>query len=166
MVDLGEIQAVYYMVAATGVIVAAIYYVYNMRISQRNSALVLKAQEQTLETRQAQLYMQLFQSLNSEEFIKRYIDLLNMEWSDYDDFEKKYGSDEHPENFAKRFSTFYLYDGVGYLLQRGLLDEETAYRLCGLASCYVWKKYEKVIKEQEGSGGPFLEFRVFGRRDG
>ena len=45
MVDLAEIQAAYYMVAATGVLVAAIYYVYNMRISQKNSMLALKAQE-------------------------------------------------------------------------------------------------------------------------
>ncbi len=36
------------MVAATGVIVAAIYYVYNMRTSQRNSTLALKTQEQNL----------------------------------------------------------------------------------------------------------------------
>ena len=36
MVDLAEIQAVYYLVAATGVLVAAIYYISNMRISQRN----------------------------------------------------------------------------------------------------------------------------------
>ena len=36
MVDLAEIQAAYYMVAATGVLVAAIYYVYNMRAAERN----------------------------------------------------------------------------------------------------------------------------------
>jgi hypothetical protein len=29
MVDLVEIQAAYYMVAATGVLVAALYYIYN-----------------------------------------------------------------------------------------------------------------------------------------
>ena len=43
MVELAEIQAAYYMVAATGVLVAAIYYVFNMRA--------------TLQTRQAQLFM-------------------------------------------------------------------------------------------------------------
>jgi hypothetical protein len=68
LVDLAEIQAAYYMVAATGVLVAAIYYVYNMRISQKNSMLALKAQEQTLETRQAQLLMNIFQTYSSKEF--------------------------------------------------------------------------------------------------
>ena len=33
--ELFEIQAAYHMVAATGVLVAAIYYVLNLRISQR-----------------------------------------------------------------------------------------------------------------------------------
>jgi hypothetical protein len=66
LVSFEEIQAAYYMVAATGVLVAAIFYILNLRISQRNQELMLKAQEQsaraqqqTLETRQAQLHMQL-----------------------------------------------------------------------------------------------------------
>jgi len=36
MVDLAEIQAAYYMVAATGFLVAAVFYILNLRISQRN----------------------------------------------------------------------------------------------------------------------------------
>jgi Flp pilus assembly protein TadB len=54
LVDLAEIQAAYYMVAATGVLVAAGYYVLNMRAMQRSS-------KQTLDTRQAQLLMNLYQ---------------------------------------------------------------------------------------------------------
>jgi hypothetical protein len=55
MVDLGEIQAAYYMVAATGVLVAAAYYVLNIRTNRRNQELTLKAQQMTLETRQADI---------------------------------------------------------------------------------------------------------------
>jgi hypothetical protein len=43
LVTIEEIQAVYYMVAATGVLVAATYYVLNLRVSQRNQELKLKA---------------------------------------------------------------------------------------------------------------------------
>jgi len=39
MVDLAEIQAAYYMVAATGVLVAAAYYLMNIRTNQRNQEL-------------------------------------------------------------------------------------------------------------------------------
>ena len=44
MVSFEEIQTAYYMVAATGVLIAAIYYVYNIRVTQGNM-------KQTLETR-------------------------------------------------------------------------------------------------------------------
>ena len=39
MVTIEEIQAAYYMAAATGVLVAAIYYFYNMRISQKDHSM-------------------------------------------------------------------------------------------------------------------------------
>jgi hypothetical protein len=35
LVDLAEIQAAYYMLAATGVLVAAIYYIINMRFNMK-----------------------------------------------------------------------------------------------------------------------------------
>jgi len=44
MVSFEEIQAAYYMVAATGVLVAAVYYILNMRVAQKTS-------KQTLDTR-------------------------------------------------------------------------------------------------------------------
>jgi hypothetical protein len=51
LVDLAEIQAAYYMVAATGVLVAAVFYVLNLRISRRNQELMLRAQEQSARAR-------------------------------------------------------------------------------------------------------------------
>jgi len=48
MVRFEEIQAAYYMVAATGVLVAAVFYILNLGMSQKNQELDLKAQQQTL----------------------------------------------------------------------------------------------------------------------
>ena len=84
MVELATLQTISYIAGATGVAIAALFYVLNLRISQRNQRL-------TLETRKAQLYMQIYQQLRSEESQRRIIDVLNMEWKDYDDFERKYG---------------------------------------------------------------------------
>jgi len=147
MVDLAEIQAAYYMVAATGVIIAAIYYVYNMRISQRNSTLALKAQEQNLETRKLQLITALTQQLFSKEAFMKYGELLNMEWRDYDDFEKKYGSDFNLENYANRSSTNYTYNSIGFLLREGLVDSEVLYGFLGVSPSFLWYKFEDVIVE-------------------
>ena len=54
MVSFEEIQAAYYMVAATGVLVAAVYYVFNMRAA--------------IKTREAQLFMQIFEIFRNEDF--------------------------------------------------------------------------------------------------
>ena len=146
MVDLAKIQAAYYMVAATGVLVAAVYYVMTIRTTQRNL-------KENLETRQTQLYMQIYQQMSDEKFGKIYIDFMNMTWKDYDVFEKKYGSDEHPENYAKRWNLWYTCDGVGYILRRGKIDVETVTNLGGGFFVFVWEKSKDVIIEQRKKYG-------------
>jgi hypothetical protein len=82
LVDIALLQSVSYIAGALGVCVAAIYYVMNLKISQRNQEislknqelsqktqeLALKAQEQNLETRQAQLFMNIYQTSYSKEY--------------------------------------------------------------------------------------------------
>ena len=87
MVELADIQAAYYMVAATGVLVAAIYYVLNMRAMQRNS-------KAALETRQAQLLMNIYERWSKPEFQEAWSDILTWEWKDLDDYMRKYGSNK------------------------------------------------------------------------
>ena len=91
------------MVAATGVLVAAAFYILNLR--------------ETMINRRINETNSLLEGFMSEEGQRRWGELLNMEWSDYDDFEKKYGSDVNLDNFAKRQSTFYLFDTLGNMLR-------------------------------------------------
>jgi hypothetical protein len=98
--------------------------------------------------RQTQFFMQLYQQLNSEESHRRWIDALNWKWSDLDDFERKYGSDEHSDMYAKRQSSLYELNGVGYLLRKGVIDRDTAYSLTGgITRLWIWK-FEPILKEQ------------------
>ncbi len=152
LVDLAEIQAAYYMVAATGVLVAAAYYILNLRVSQRNQELstktqelALKAQQQNLETRQAQLFSQLYSNMMTPETNLIFIKLLNMEWRDIDDFERKYGSDSNPENFAERSSQWNFYDHIGFLAKNGILDADKVYEAWGWHIIWMWEKFEDVF---------------------
>jgi hypothetical protein len=61
LVDLALLQSVSYIAGALGVCVAAAYYVYNMRTNQ-------KTMKTTLETRQAQLLMQIYDRVNNRNF--------------------------------------------------------------------------------------------------
>jgi len=82
MVSIEEIQAAYYMVAATGVLVAAAYYIYNTRINQR----MMKV---TQDSRKAEVTNNILNNLQSLESWKAFFDVMNLEWKDFEDFAKK-----------------------------------------------------------------------------
>jgi hypothetical protein len=91
ILDIRDIIAIFGLFTGFG------FYVLTVRGSRKN-------QRQQLETRQAQLFMQLYQDLLSENNMRSLLELLNMEWDDYDDFERKLGSDNNPDSFVKRTS--------------------------------------------------------------
>jgi hypothetical protein len=137
MIDLSFIRD---LVAIFGVIIGFCYYVITVRSAQKNQRIVE-------ETRQIQLITQLGES-NSEEAAKRFIELLEMEWNDYDDFEKKYGSDFNRDNYAKRQALWYTYDTIGLLLKKGLIDRNLIFGDMGFHEPLVlWHKFGGVIKE-------------------
>jgi hypothetical protein len=159
MVDLGEIQSAYYMVAATGVIVAAIYYVYNMNATrktqenaQKTQELMLKSQEQTLETRQTQLFMQIYMRyLEPDLFSDNLTKLFRRGWKDLDDYLRKY-SDNPDGADLNRMMTFY--EGVSVLINRGMIDIVLVYELMPTNVTALWSRYGQLIKEMRRSGAP------------
>jgi hypothetical protein len=134
MVELAEIQAAYYMVAATGVLVAAVFYALNLRA--------------TLQTRQAQLLVTLQKDMNDYEGNLRNRELSYMKWDSYDDFEKKYGSDINPTSYAMRISSWSWYNNLGILLKQKLLDENIVYDSVGSSVIMAWTQWEPIIREQ------------------
>ena len=133
MVELSEIQAAYYMVAATGVLVAAAFYIMNLRVSQR-----------ALRINMTNSLLQFYTSVEGQ---KVWMELLNMKWKDYDDFEKKYGSDNNIDNYAKRQSVWNVYNNVGKLLKAGLLDRDTIYNVSSTAPVWMWTKFKPIVEE-------------------
>jgi hypothetical protein len=92
--------------------------------------------------------MDIDQEMKSFDNYSRIIELLNMQWDDYDDFERKYGSDNKPQNFATRMSVFYSLNSIGMLLKDGFVDADTVYNQLGeVTTIWLWKKFEYVTKE-------------------
>jgi hypothetical protein len=87
------------------------------------------------------------QSLLSEESWRKWFELLSMEWKDYDDFEKKYGSDFNLDNASKRMNLWYQYDALGNLLRSGLADAETLYNVGSSAATWLWVKFKPIMNE-------------------
>ena len=140
MVDLALLQSISYIAGALGVCIGGLSFAFNMRASQRNM-------KQTLETRKLQFVTSITNQLNSEEGHRRYTELMNMEWKDYDDFERKYGSDYNLDNAAKRFCVWGTYNTLGMLVREKLVEPELLYPiLSGVLN--HWTKFKDVIKEQ------------------
>ncbi|MCX6653761.1 MAG: hypothetical protein NTY03_01435 [Candidatus Bathyarchaeota archaeon] len=154
MVDLALLQSVSYIAGASGVCIAAIFYVLNLRISQRNM-------RQTLDTRKLQFVTSITNQLTSEEGERRYAELTDMEWSDYDDFEKKYGSDYNIDNLAKRMSVWKTYNTLGMLIREKLIEPEVIYAIDNVNSCFVWKQFKEVIAENRRRYGGKDNFSDF-----
>jgi hypothetical protein len=145
MVDLAEIQAAYYMVAATGVLVAAIYYVLNMRATQRNMKM-------NLETRQAQLLMSILNRWTETEYNKKWqTTLWNINWTDYDDKMKKYpwGSPE----FIDEGTLWNYFESIGILLEEGLIDANMLSKLIAPDLIQFWEKFSPFLFEMRKRRG-------------
>jgi hypothetical protein len=140
MVTIEEIQAAYYMVAATGVIVAAGFYILNLREQRRNMRL-------TLETRRISLVNQIGSNLISMDGSWIHFELLNWEWTDFEDFTRKYGRRSNLEACAKRNMLFSAYNNGGVLLRKGLLGAEDLYDAGMQGVIWIWAKYKPIIEE-------------------
>ena len=133
-----DAQTIGVLVTTASVTVAAIYYIMTLRVQQTNM-------KHTLETRQAQFMMQLNESMTNVESWKNWIELMNMEWTDLDDFERKWGTGGNPEAAAKRFSIWWRIGFLSQLLQRGLIDREWLHRAFSNMILQQWFKWEPII---------------------
>jgi len=140
MVDLALLQSISYMAGALGVCVAAIFYVLNLRISQRNMRL-------TLETRRLSLIENIASGITDEEGQNRMIELENYDWTDYADFDKKYGSENNVGAAAKRYALWQDYSKIGMMLRKGFVEVDDLYVLGLWAVPVFWEKYRRIVEE-------------------
>jgi hypothetical protein len=146
LVDLALLQSVSYIAGALGVCVAAVYYVYNMRISRRNQELMLKSQEQNVETRQLQIFMSIYQTIMSKQFQRDSEEILHKwEWKNIDDYIEKYGNQLDSHSNAAYIQR--TYDGVGTLVRSGMVDSELVYDLTYVMVLEMWEKFAPEVLE-------------------
>jgi hypothetical protein len=79
--------------------------------------------------------------------MKNIMELLRYEWSDYGDFERKYGSENNPESAAKRFGIWLSMNAVGGMLRNGVLSAEDCYDAGLHGFLFSWVKYKPIIEE-------------------
>ena len=106
-----------------------------------------KTQEMQLETRNAKFFMQFVMEMSSSEFLNFWIIMLQWEWTDYDDFERKYGSVNQPELFGPRYHVWKMFDVLGWLVESGVVGIEDVNALMSQSLLWSWTKFESIIRE-------------------
>jgi len=146
MVDQAAITMVKDIVTILGVIGGFTYYVMNVRATQRTQQLALKAQENSLETRQLELLLNHNQDL-VENGISDYYLIMNAEWDDFEDYDRKYGLMNNQEFVHRIRRLWSRYNVTGLMIRDGVIDVETFVEYIGDAPVTVWDKYGEIIQE-------------------
>jgi hypothetical protein len=134
MVSFQDVQTAYYMVAATGVLVAAAYYVMNMRNAEK--------------MRKTQVVMSWFSLLQNKEFHRHYRDVLyKYEYANYEEYNKKYGAKVDPDALPTMLALMNQLDYVGFMLREKIADPESIYRIISPTWIVLtWSKLAPVIR--------------------
>lgn len=136
-----DVQTISVVVAATSVVVAAITTMIQSRKAER-------MRETEVETRQASLFMQLYEHWSRTEFIHDLNEIIDKwEWTDYDDFKKK-GYFE-PTEWAKLNSLGGFFEGLAVIVRMKLIDINSLVSM-GMWSGYIiglWEKIEPLVQE-------------------
>ena len=106
MVDILLLQTVSILVTSAGLLIAALYYVLQIRQQTR--------------MRQMDLMMRLYLTWDSEDMKRALQDVFALEFKDYDDFIKRYGLKSQAYVAFDRVAWFM--NGVGFLVHEGFVN--------------------------------------------
>lgn len=124
-----------------GLIASLLYYTFTLQNANRTQRLQLEA-------RQTQIFMDLYKTMATKEFMQDLEQILvYWDFEDYDDFYAKYGADVDPGMHASFDSMMEYYNGIGLLAKRGSIDPELVYSLMRFSIFAFWEKYKGVIEE-------------------
>jgi hypothetical protein len=133
MVDILLLQTVSILIASASVVGGMIYSALQLRHLRKQ--------------RQTDLVVRLYSAFTSDDYLVARAKVRNLEFKDYRDFVKKYGSLslETPVNLAVlKIANFY--DGVGNLLHRGLVDADMVCESMGPPAIITWNKLKPIIE--------------------
>jgi len=152
MIDLAEIQAAYYVIAAIGVIgtlLTAVVGVSSYINSNKRAEDAKKKEQETrnreLETRQAQLLMNIYSQFNSKDFISSWYVFLLKEGKSYKEFMSHWNNDREFRDSFGVIATFF--EGMGTFVREGFLDIRSVALMMSPQIRGFWEKIGPWIPE-------------------
>ena len=139
MIEQVTFQTLFQFLQTVGILVGVFYYIMTIRANQRN-------QQMQLETRQAQLFMQLYNRLRDDakdlDVNKSFLDV---EIESSEDFMRLWRTDE---DFGKVLSTYgSFYEGIGVMVREGYIPIRLiALQWAGMTRRF-WQKIEPFMSD-------------------
>jgi hypothetical protein len=128
MVDILLLQTVSIVIASGGVLLAAIYYVLQIRHQRK--------------MRQSDLVLRLYATFGSKEFQEHWTEFLKGDYKDYDDFVKKYSVRSNPAP-----ESTWAFEALGVLLKNKLIDISLVDDLFTGPSKWFWEKLKPIAED-------------------
>jgi hypothetical protein len=126
-----DVQTVSIAIASAGILIAAVYYVLQIRHQTR--------------IRQTDLIMRLYTVFGSQEFGESYQEVINIKTKDTDYLTKSSDDASNKTKLAVRTIAAF-FEGVGVLLHRKLINIEIVDDLFSSPIMMAWEKLEPIIK--------------------
>jgi hypothetical protein len=115
--------------------IAIVYYGMNVRNANRS--------------RQAGLYMQLWNSFRSPDFLRSFNEMVyHYRWDGYADYTEKYGVMNNLDAATKIGTVMVLFESLGRLLKQGFIDVSVIEDQASSAFLALWEKYRPVFEEE------------------
>ena len=151
MVEASLVNLAELIVLVVGVVIA---------LQQLND--IKRTRETELETRQIQILMDIFDKCSKVEFQKGWLDVLNQEWTDYEEWLEKYGPANNPEMMAKFGATNRFLIQLGLLIKEKVVEPKLIYDMDPMDSIIMtWEMFEPIYKarrEEMPRSGQLLEY--------
>ena len=126
---------------------AAFYYIMTLRVQQENIKETIKNRRGTFSSNARAFSC-------SEAWVNAYLEISKIQWTDYDDFQRKYGWEVDTELTTKRFVVLARYDMMGWQYRTGLIDLNEIGAWNGYNLVWTWLKFKPIIEEGRRRSNP------------
>jgi hypothetical protein len=123
----------------TGLGLSASILYYTMVLRNAN-----KTQQLQLENRQAQLFMNIYSQINSNDAIHNEFEMMNIELKTADDYHELY-NDKTKYTAINWFMTYF--EGMGVLVRQGLVDIDLVSQMLSGNIIWFWERYRDAFND-------------------
>ena len=144
-----DVQTISIVVAAVGVLIAAINSVYSSREANKQ--------------RQMQLLNEIYNNVLSREFRRDYEFIVRskkIKWDNLDDWEIKYNIDSNPEVHLALMNVWTVLAYVCEVVNKGLVDLDLFDDIVRYLIIRFWEQYRSIILESRLRSDPMLAYDI------